>query len=212
MDKQFYEKYFGRNLARIFYLIGVGFLGFGVFQVIMGNSYGGVIFCAIGVVIFFLTSHKQVSDKHIDELVQRYEENYIHENIDGKVFGKETLDGRDFSVFSGFIRDSGEVRFKAGSDQKIRTSRFYVTAISSKNNDFKVITTIYDILSGEEPISKSFFSKGEEAIEFSKTVIEFPRGNYQCVIKKTVDDTSEEFIFYMPDDALADKLTEKLSK
>ena len=210
MDKKFYEKYFGRNLARIFYLISVGFLGFGVFQVIMGNPYGGVIFCTMGVVLFFLTSHKQVSDKHIDELVQKHEKNYIAEKIDGKALGKETLKGEDFSVFSGFIRDSGDVRFKAGSDQKMRTSRFYVTAISSKKNDFKVFTTIYDMLSESEPIDKSFFTKGAAEIEFSKEIIEFPRGNYKCAIKAKRNDNSEEFIFYLPNDALADKLTEKL--
>lgn len=207
MDSKFYGKYFGRNIARIFYLISVGFLGFGAPHVVFGNPFIGMFFCTIGVVIFFLTSHKNVSDKHIDELVSKYQESYIINKIDGKSHGKEILNGKDFSVFSGFIRDSGEVRFKSGSDQKIRTSRFYITAISAKKNDFKVYTTVYDILSQTEPLDKSFFIKTEDITEFLKEEVQFPRGNYKCTLKTA----EQEFVFYIPNDALADKLISKLA-
>lgn len=209
MDKKF-TKYFGRNVSRTVYLIGLGIIGFGLVQIFLGNPYGGGIFCTLGAILFLLTSHKQVSDKNIDELVKKYESEYVSKVIDNKTFGKETLKGSDFSVFSGFIRDDGDVRFKAGKDTKIRTSRFYITAVSAEKKDCKIFTTVYDIISEGTPVDRCIFTKGADEIEFSKEKLEFPIGNYQCRIKVTKGESSEELMFYIPDDALADKLLDKI--
>ena len=209
MDKK-YEKYFGRNVARIIYLIGVALCFLGVFNLLLGNPFYGAIFATIGVIVFFLTSHKQASDKDIDALLSKAQEEYHKAKIEGQVFEKTELDPSQFSIFGGFIRDSGEVRFKAGRDQKIRTSRFFVTALSVEKNDCKIFTTIYDIISGEAVFDESLFTKGADKVEFSKEKLEFPRGIYRCTVKTEKNGESDEFSFYLPDDALADKLTKKI--
>lgn len=209
MDKK-YEKYFGRNIARIIYVIGVGLSFFGVFHLLLGNPFLGVIFVTVGVITFFLTSHKQASDKDIDALLSKAEEEYCKTKIEGQFFEKEELNPSQFSVFGGFIRDSGEVRFKAGNDQKIRTSRFFVTALSAEKNDCKIFTTVYDIISGKSIVDEKFFTKGADKVEFTKEKIEFPRGIYKCSVKIEKNGETEEFSFYLPDDALADKLTDKI--
>ncbi len=209
MDKK-YEKYFGKNVIRIIYVIGVALCFLGVFNLILGNPFFGAIFVTIGVVTFFLTSHKQASDKDIDALLSKAQEEYCKAKIEGQFFGKEELNPSQFSVFGGFIRDSGEVRFKAGRDQKIRTSRFFVTALSAEKNDCKIFTTVYDIISGETISDERFFTKGADKVEFSKEKLEFPRGIYKCIVKTERNGETEEFSFHLPDDALADKLTDKI--
>jgi hypothetical protein len=209
MDKKF-EKYFGKNIIRIIYVIGVALCFLGVFNLILGNPFFGAIFVTVGVITFFLTSHKQASDKDIDALLSKAQEVYCKNKIEGQVFEKATLDPSQFSVFGGFIRDSGDVRFKAGRDQKIRTSRFFVTALSTEKNDCKIFTTVYDIISGETVFDERLFTKGADKVEFSKEKIEFPRGIYKCTVKTERNGETNELSFYLPDDALADKLTEKI--
>ncbi len=209
MNKKF-AKYFGKNVSRTVYLIGLVIIGFGLVQIFLGNPYYGGMFCTLGAILFLLTSHKQVSDKNIDELVKKYENEYVDKVIDNKVFGKETLKGSDFSVFSGYIRDNGDVRFKAGKDTKIRTSRFFVTAVSAEKKDCKIFTTVYDILSDKTPVDRCIITKGADEIKFVKEKIEFPIGNYQCKVKITKGEETEELMFYIPDDALADKLLSRI--
>jgi hypothetical protein len=209
VDKK-YEKYFGKNIIRIIYVIGVALCFLGVFNLLLANPFFGAIFVTIGVITFFFTSHKQASDKDIDALLSKTQEEYRKAKIEGQVFEKEELNPSQFSVFGGFIRDSGEVRFKAGRDQKIRTSRFFVTALSVEKNDCKIFTTIYDIISGESVFDECLFTKGADKVEFSKEKIEFPRGIYKCTVKTERNGETNALSFYLPDDALADKLTEKI--
>lgn len=205
-----YAAYFGRNAARIVYLISVGFLGLGVFNVFLYSRWLGGVFCTIGAILFIFTSAKQVSDKHIDELVSKTENEYVKTKIEGKIVDKSPLDGNAFSVFSGFIRDSGSVRFKAGGDQKIRTSRFFVTALSVQKNDFKIFKTVYDIIADKEIVDEAVFIKNAENVSVKKTEIEFPRGIFGYEIGFTKGGNTEVFKFYLPDDALADKLISKI--
>ena len=208
---EFYAKYFGKNTARIFYCIGVGLALFGVVNCIVGNAFWGFFACVIGVALFFITSHKQVSDKHIDDLVAETVTAYKEEKIKGVSFFREEVDPDKFSLFYGFIRDNGEVRFKAGRDGKIRTSRFYVTAISAERDDCKVFTSVYDILSGEVKDAK-LCTKNASDVRFEKQEIEFPRGNYFCNITQSINERAEEINFYIPADALADKLTSMIGQ
>jgi hypothetical protein len=66
----------------------------------------------IGLIPFFLTSHIQVSDKAIDELIETRIEKFKEERLKDIVVGKTEIASDKFSTFSGFIRDGGDVRFK----------------------------------------------------------------------------------------------------
>lgn len=209
MDKKF-SKYFGSNVARKVYVAGIALIVFGVI-VTFGYWAGyGVPIMAVGVLLFFISSSIQVSDRDVDEMVRSTMDSYAKEKIDGRIMGKETLDARNFSVFSGYIRESGNVRFKAGGDGRVRTSNYFVTAISAEKGNCRVFTTVYDMLSEEKPIDHMICTKGADEIEFSHLPTEFPKGNFKCELKVTRNGECEELVFFIPNDALADKLIAKI--
>lgn len=210
MNKR-YLKYFGRNITRAVYVVGSALCCIGLFCILFSHRGFGMMACIVGVTLFFLTSHRQVSDKMIDELVQNAEEGYKNEKIKGKVIGKAVTDEEKFTVFSGFIRDDGSVRFKKGRDLKLRTSRYFVTAVHAEKKQCTVFTTVYDMLSGEQTDGTAT-SLNAEAIGFSKERIEFPQKLYKCILKTRRGENEEELTFYLPADALADKLTERIDE
>lgn len=210
--KKNYERYFGKNIARKLYVIGLALAVIGLIVSYFIWAGYGVPLMVVGVLLFFVSSSTQVSDKAVDEKIEAVVEEYAKQKIEGRMIGKEKLDSRDFSVFTGFIRETPEVRFKSGSDGKMRTSRYYVTAVSASKENCKVFTTIYDLISDEVPRDKMISTKGADKVEFSKEPTQFPAGNYKCELKVTKNGESETFEFYLPDDALADQLTEKIAK
>ncbi len=209
MNKR-YLKYFGKNLTRIIYVIGSGLCCFGVFCILFSNPMIGMMCAVVGVTIFFLTSHKQVSDKMIDELVEKSLLGYKEEKLKGLAIGKTVLDEDKFSLFSGFIRDNGDVRFKRGRDEKLRTSRYFVTAVYVEKKEVAIHTTVYDMLSGEtvEGIAASI---NATSTEFSKESLDFPQRLHKCVLKTVHGEDESTLLFYLPADALADKLIEKIN-
>ncbi len=208
MEKRF-ARYFGSNIARKLYLLGFGMMVVGLAVAYFYWVVYGMPITVIGLVLFFASSALQISDKDMDTKVAEDVNKYVKEKIDGRTIGKETLDGRDFSVFYGYIRENGGVRFKSGSDKKLRTSSYYVTAISAKKNDCKVFMTVYDLLSPETPNDQMIFTKGADEIAFEKEAIEFPKGNFRCKLRVDRKGETEEMIFFLPDDALAERLLEK---
>lgn len=207
--KNRYAKYFGKNISRTVYVIGSGLSCVGLFCILFSHRGFGLLSCVVGVTLFFLTSHLQISDKTIDELLEKAITNYKKEKIEGVVVGKTELAPERFYEFNGFIRDNGEVRFKRGRDEKIRTSRYFVTAISAEKKDFCVFTTVYDMLAETEE-SRMCCSLGAEEISFDKEIIEFPQKLRKCSLKLKKENSCEEMTFYLPADALADKLIDKI--
>lgn len=208
MKKRF-ERYFGSNVGRKFYVASLALIAVGA---IVGYAYFwgyGMPLIAVGVIGFLVSSGIQVSDKDVDEHIANTVAAY-KERFDGRTVGKETLDARDFSIFHGFIREDNETRFKAGSDKRVRTSKYFVTAISAENKNCKVITTVFNLLSDDEPNDSSIFTKGADETEFACETVEFPAGNKKCTLKATKDGKTEELVFFVPNDALADKLIEKM--
>ncbi len=210
--KNKYEKYFGRNISRIIYLISCGLLGYGAFNIVVGNSYWGAIYCAIGVIPYFIVSHKQVSDKHIDELVNTSVETYLGNHIKGKTINKKELNPDDFSTFSGFIRDDGNVRFKSCGDGKIRTSKYYVTTISVTKKECIVSMSTYDLIAEKNCHSEVVVVKSEDKVAFIKKEIEFPKGNYECTLSFEQNSEPKEIKFYLPTgDYLVGQIIEKIT-
>ena len=208
MNKR-YLKYFGKNVTRTIYVIGSGLCCFGIFCILFSNPFIGMICAVIGVSIFFLTSHKQVSDKMIDELVEKSVSEYKSDHLCDLQAGKTTLDGDKFSLFSGFIRDNGEVRFKRGRDEKLRTSRYFVTAVYVEKKSFAIHTTVYDMISGDKT-SEFACSINATDIEFSRESLDFPQRLHKCTLKTLHGDEEKTLLFYLPADALADKLIERI--
>ncbi len=206
MNTKSFEKYFGSNIGRKIYIASLAVIAIGL---IVGWSYSwryGIPVAAVGVVGFFISYGIQVSDKDVDAHVAATVENYAKEKIEGKTIGKKTLEAKDFSVFYGYIREDSQTRFVAGSDGRIRTSKYYVTAISSDNKNFIAFTSFYNLLSDEAPIDDMIYTSGADEIEFNSEMIEFPSGNKKCTLKTVKNGESKEMIFYVPNDALADKL------
>ena len=163
----------------------------------------------IGLIPFFLTSHIQVSDKAIDELIETRIEKFKEERLKDIVVGKTEITSDKFSAFSGFIRDGGDVRFKRGRDEKIRTSRYFITAVAVDKKEFTVVASVYDMLS-DERTDKLISSIDTEIKAFSKESIDFPQKLHKCKSIAVIDGSDTELEFYLPADALADKLIVKI--
>lgn len=205
MDKRF-ERYFGSNVGRKIYMASIAVIAFGL---IFGWAYWwgyGIPIAAVGVAGFFVSYGIQVSDKDVDDHVASTVDAYAKEKIEGKTFGKVKYKSEDFSTFFGYIRNDPKTRFVAGRDGKVRTSKYYVTAISADNSQFTVFTSVYDLLTGETVFDDMMTTKGADAVEFSSENTDFPSGNKKCTLKAN----DRELVFYVPNDALADKLIAKI--
>ncbi len=208
MKKRF-ERYFGNNIGRKIYIASIVLIALGV---VVGYGYWwgyGMPLAVIGVAGFLVSYGIQVSDKDIDDHIASVIEQY-KEKINGRTARKETLDSRDFSFFYGFLREDAKTRFVAGRDGKVRTSKFYVTAISAQKG-IKVFCTVYDLLSDTVPNDSFIYADGAYSTEFSSETLEFPADNKKC--RYTVYSNASNFetmTFYVPNDALADKLIAKM--
>ncbi len=206
------KKYFGKNtIPKIFFALGAATIAFGGFQFLVGNTYGAMLFGAIGAFLIFIKTELQLSDKQIDALVQESQDEYLEEHIKGKLIGKQELNPKDFTLFSGYIRDGNDVSFKSCRDGKMRTSKYYVTAISANKNECTVSAKIYDMFSKETPEDEFIFTRGASEIRFEKKETEFPKGNYECVLRTVQGSTEKEIRFYLPTgDFLVEQIIEKL--
>ena len=202
MKKRF-DRYFGNNIGRKLYIASLALIAVGV---IIGYFYFwgyGMPLAALGVIGFLVCSGIQVTDKDIDEHIENALEEF-KKRIDGRVLGKKTLDARDFSYFCGFLREDSQTRFVSGRDGKVRTSKYFITAISASRNGSVIFSAVCDLLAENEIISESFIeTNGSEKADLATEVLEFPAGNKKCTL--TVND-GETLLFYVPNDALADKL------
>lgn len=209
MKKRF-DRYFEKNIARKLYVVSIALIAVGA---VIGYFYWwryGMPLMVIGVVGFFVTSGIQLSDKDVDQQVQSSVEE-LRQEIDGKQHGKETLDARDFSFFCGFVRTDAKTRFVVGRDGRVRTSRYYVTAISTKPKNATVFSAVYDLLSPETPTVDQAFASYAQGVELSVEELDFPAGNKKCLLT-TGDDPSnkQSVVFFLPNDALAEKHLETI--
>ncbi|MBQ3230723.1 MAG: hypothetical protein IJB49_06855 [Clostridia bacterium] len=210
--KKICDKYFNTSASSVvftvMYFLGCAIAAFGLFNIIVGNPYGGVMFLIIGAIPVFISSQFRVSDKRFDEMVGAKHEEYLENHIKGKTVGKTMLEPADFSLFEGFIRDDASVRFKSCRDGKIRTTKHFVTAFSINDDGCFVSTTVYDFLSDEEPKEQFFAVLKDEKFEFTKEAVDFPNGNLKCSLKTE----GGELTFWLPgNDFLVEQLIEKIT-
>ncbi len=207
--KSRFTRYFGSNIARKIYVACLALIAIGAFIGYAYWWYYAAPFVIIGAIGFFICYGIQVSDKDVDEHIQKTVEDF-KSSIDGRTIGKDITDIRNYSIFQGFLREDGETRFKAGRDGKLRTSKYYITAVCAEGKSFSVFTAHYDLFSEETPNNCFITTKGADEIEFNREIIEFPGKNRKCTLKVTRNGVAEDLTFYLPDDALADKLIAKL--
>ena len=207
--KSRFSRYFGSNIGRKIYIASLALIAVGA-AIGYGYWWGyGFPFIIVGAAGFFISYGIQVSDKDIDEHINKTIEDFKN-SIDGRTIGKDVIDVRNFSVFQGYLREDGETRFKAGRDGKLRTSKYYITAVYSDSKGFTVFSICHDLFSEDIPNDVMITTKGADEVEFSREIIEFPGKNRKCTLKTVVNGTTDELVFYLPDDALADKLISKL--
>lgn len=206
--KKPFDRYFGKNIVSKIYAAGIVLIAIGVVVAFAYSAFYGIPVAALGVLLFFITSAFKVSDSDLDEFVAKRTEEYAEQKIEGKAFGKKTLEAKDFSVFNGFFCDSNDVKFKSGRDGKVRTSRFFITAVSVSKGEAHIFSTDYELLSDSEiRFSEIHLSKDDE-ITVKKVESEFPRGIFAITINTSDNDVS----FYLPDDALADQLISDIER
>lgn len=206
-----YESYFGKNIPRIIFLIACGIMFLGAFNYFVGNLYGASIFCVIGGILIFFTIHKQISNKTIDEKVSKTEKEYAAKYLRGRVVGKRELAPTEFSTFKGYIRDSAGVRFKVCSDKRLRTSKFYVTAISVTSKEIIISGSTFDLISEEKSDEQFVVLNKNKQFSFQTEEPEFPKGNVKCLIKPLSESDGKEISFYLPkEDYLAEQTIAKI--
>lgn len=201
MEKRFI-RYFGNNIGRKLYIVSLVLVVIGALVGYFYWWYYGMPIAILGVIGFLVTSGIQVSDKDIDEHISNSVDKF-KDSLNGRSVGKERLDSRDFSFFNGFIREDSSTRFVAGRDGRVRTSKYYITAISTENGRFRVFTETHDLLSEQAADEARFEVKESERVELVCTPVDFPAGNKKYEIKA---ESGEKIVFYLPNDALADKL------
>lgn len=198
MKKNKYEHYFGKNIPRKIFLVSCGCMCLGAFNWFVGIPWIGAQLIVFGGIAFFFTVHKQVTNKAVDDKVYETQKEYAKKHLEGKLVNKRELTGKEFTAFSGYIRDSGDVRFRMCSDRKLRTSKFYVTAFSLDNKECMVSAKIYNLITEQESEEQFICAKSTDRVEFSKTEIEFPKGNYECVLSAEDESGKRELRFYLP--------------
>ncbi|MBR4278630.1 MAG: hypothetical protein IKT34_00500 [Clostridia bacterium] len=204
------DKYFGNNVGRKVYIASLAVIAVG-FAVGALYWWGyGLPIAAVGVLGFFISSGIQVSDKDIDEQVSASVSEY-NSRLDGMTFNKNTLDARDFSYFYGFIREDNETRFNSGTDGRLRTSKYFVTAISENGKALTIFTTVYDLMTGKTVHDGAITTSGAIKTDFSFVETDFPKGNKKCTLDVySSRDEKSTLLFFVPNDALADKFIAKL--
>lgn len=203
--KNYLERYFNTKIWNILYFSGFGVIAAGAAVAYLYWGFLGLCIVGVGVVMFLLSTSFRITEKDIDACVAETKENYGRDMINGKYAGKRELNAKDFKYFSGFIRDKANVRFKSGRDGKIRTSRYYITAICVDAGGFVAQCSIYDLF-GREKREDSFIAlrKGQD-MNLTAEKAELPRGN----VKYTAADGS---VFWLADDALADDLISRIRR
>ena len=209
--KSRFTRYFGANIARKIYIACPALIAIGAVIGYVCWFYYAAPFLIIGIIGFFICYGIQVSDKDIDEHIQKTIEDF-KSSIDGRTFGKDVVDVRNFSVFQGFLREDGETRFKAGQDGKLRTSKYYITAVCFEDKNLSVFAVQYDLFSDQIPNNCFITTKGADEIKFNREIIEFPDHNRKCTLKVTRKNVVEELTFFLPDDSFADKMTARFLK
>lgn len=209
--KSRFTRYFGANVARKLYIACIALIAIGFIIGYMYWWYFASPFVVVGTAGFLVCYGIQVSDKDVDEHIEKTVEDF-KKSIDGREIGKSVTDARNFSVFQSFLREDGETRFKSGSDGKLRTSKYFITAVSAEGKDITVFTAKYDLFSEETPADSFITTKGADSVEMTREIIEFPCNNRKCTLKVTRNDDVEELTFYLPDDAFADKMIAKFVK
>lgn len=211
MNKRF-QRYFGRNIASKIYVAGIVLIAVGVAVSFVYSAFYGIPIAAVGVLIFFITSAFKVSDGDLDAFVAKCAEEYGNRNIEGRTVGKKTLAAKDFSIFCGFFSDSKNTRFKSGRDGKIRTSRFFITAISVSKGEVHIFSSLFDTLDDNKEVKSEIHIGQNDETELKKVDLEFPHGIFKIALNAVSDGGSKSVNFYLPDDALADQLLDKIEK
>lgn len=207
-----YSAYFGHNIARKLYVAACILLVLGAAVAIFYWAGYGIPIAIVGLIMFFVSSGKQISDNDVDEKIIKEAKDFGEKILESQPnICKELQKGNEFSVFHGYIRENGNVRFKSGNDGKIRTSAYFITAIYAKKKDCQIITAYRDLILDNPSKEQKISTKGAENIKLTRTPTQLPQGNFKCELSLTKDGREETFEFFLPKDALADKLLDVIT-
>lgn len=205
MKKKYFERYFDSKIWNVLFYVSFALIAAGVPTIYFYWPLMGLGIILLGAVLFLVSSSFRVTEKDVDEKVAETKQNYGLEMINGKFIGRRELNDKDFTYFSGYICDGKGVRFKSGRDGKVRTSRYYVTAMCVEPGGFTVQCSFYDLFEKEKREDVIVALRKGEDMTLVREPSDFPRGQ----VKYTAPDGS---VFWLPDDAVADDLINRIKR
>ena len=202
------ERYFGNNLATVFYIISGFLIAAGLIGIFF-RFY--IIICAavtiVGIILFFITIRMKITDKDYDEPLNKSADSYKKEHIENYSINRKPLDPETFDLFYGYLFDQPGIKRKVGKDGKMRSSRYYVTALHADRNGFVIFYSEYDNLDGHEEHRVIHAHTGDQvSVERPSEKPVF--GDFRYTISVQSAEEAASLSVHLPDDALVD---EKLS-
>ena len=199
------ERYFGNNLATVFYLIS-GFLIAGGLVGIFFRFY--IVPCAavtiVGIVLFFITFRMKITDSDYDESLNKSIATYKTDHVANQVINRKHVDPEPYDLFYGYLFDQPGLKRKVGKDGKPRSTRYYIAALYADRVSFGISYSEYDVLTDDE---KHVFIHGEQgdAVKLEKPAEKPAIGDYRYVLQLTKGTDEQTLVFHLPDDALVDE-------
>ena len=199
------ERYFGNNLATVFYLIS-GFLIAGGLIGIFFRFY--IVPCAavtiVGIILFFITIRMKITDKDYDESLNKSVAAFKNERVATQIVNRKPVDPEPYDLFYGYLFDQPGLKRKVGKDGKPRSTRYYISALYATRTSFGICYSEYDVLTGEE---KNTFIHGEkgDTVRLERPADKPAMGDFRYVLHLTKEADEQTLVFHLPDDALVDE-------
>lgn len=198
------SRYFGNNLATVLYIVSIAMIVVGLLGVFFRYFilYAGIL-AVLGIVLFFITVRLKITDSDYDGVVNASVDSYRGKHLSDVIINRKKADPESFDLFTGYLYDRPGTLRKQGKDGKMRSSRYYITALKANRAGFIVSSSEYDTLTGDE---SHRLVHAEPGVSFT---LEHPAdkllGDRRYVLRFADDGAEPDFVFHLPDDALADE-------
>lgn len=199
------NRYFGNNLATVFYVLSFAMMAIGLVGVFLGYFYfyAGCL-ALIGVVLFFITVRMKITDKDYDEVMSRSVSQYKEKYLEDKMINRKKVEPETVDLFYGYLFDQAGLKRKLGKDGKMRSSRYYITAVRVNRTGFLISYSEYDTLTGDES-HQFIYAEPENDVSLERPREKPALGDSRYVIHIGGEKEETVLVFHLPDDALADE-------
>ena len=208
------NKYFKHQVGILLLAVGVVLLGVGALFILSGGwVLQGGIFLVPGGVCCVLGVLLRIKGEHLDNYIAKAADAVGNGFYDVVKYQTKKVVLDKPHVNSGYVEKNGQTRSRRGSDGKIRTDRFYVTALVNEH-DRLMIRSLERSVVNDSDVSEQVFDyayKGLSPIkvEPADTSSRVNKNFVRCTI---VAPDGSEFVFLLNDNAENDKLIEQINQ